>query len=100
MGAALSELSYERSGMVDGRRPFRHRSWPSEAGPGERRFNGSFDGHRDSGGAANTIPGTLFGLGHGPLKALSDAVLGHEEAIEGDPCYLEIGRASWRERVC
>ncbi len=47
-----------------------------------------------SGGAANTIPGTFFGLGHGPLKALSDAVLGHEEAIEGDPCYLVSGRVA------
>src|SRR5713226_4312124 len=47
-----------------------------------------------SGGAANTIPGTFFGLGQSPLKALSDATLGHEETIEGDPCYLVRGRVA------
>jgi hypothetical protein len=47
-----------------------------------------------SGGAANTVPGTFFGLGHSPLKALSAATLGHEETIEGDPCYLVSGRVA------
>jgi len=47
-----------------------------------------------SGGAASTIPGAFFALGHGPFKTLTDATLVRDEAIEGDQCYVISGRVA------